>query len=73
MSNYYTKDQIDATFVSTDSLKEYATKTEVEGKQNQLVSGTNIKTINGESILGKGNIEIKVSSDIDLSEFATKQ
>lgn len=30
----------------------------VEGKQEQLVSGTNIKTINGESILGSGNIEI---------------
>ena len=73
LSNYYTKDQIDDTFVSTDSLKEYATKTEVEGKQNQLVSGTNIKTINGESILGSGNIEIKVSPEVDLSEFATKQ
>ena len=28
-------------------------------KQNTLVSGQNIKTINGESILGSGNIEIK--------------
>lgn len=27
-------------------------------KQNTLVSGTNIKTINNESILGQGNIEI---------------
>ncbi|MBR5782011.1 MAG: hypothetical protein IKY27_08555 [Bacteroidales bacterium] len=27
-------------------------------KQENLVSGTNIKTINGQSILGKGNIEI---------------
>ena len=26
-------------------------------KQDELVSGTNIKTINGESILGNGNIE----------------
>lgn len=25
-------------------------------KQNNLVSGTNIKTVNGESILGSGNI-----------------
>lgn len=30
----------------------------VEGKQDQLVSGTNIKTINGTSILGSGNIVI---------------
>lgn len=37
-----------------------ATKTEVSNglaeKQNTLVSGTNIKTVNGESILGSGNI-----------------
>ena len=30
----------------------------VEGKQDKLVSGTNIKTINGTSILGSGNIVI---------------
>ena len=30
----------------------------LNGKQNSLVSGTNIKTINGNSILGEGNIEI---------------
>lgn len=31
---------------------------EVDKKQNTLVSGTNIKTINNESILGSGNINI---------------
>ena len=31
---------------------------EMDGKQDTLVSGTNIKTINGESVLGAGNIEI---------------
>lgn len=30
----------------------------IESKQDTLVSGTNIKTINGESVLGEGNIEI---------------
>lgn len=30
----------------------------VGGKQDKLVSGTNIKTINGASILGSGNITI---------------
>ena len=30
----------------------------VKGKQDTLVSGTNIKTINGEDILGEGNIEL---------------
>lgn len=31
----------------------------VAGKQDQLISGTNIKTINNESILGSGNIDIQ--------------
>ena len=31
--------------------------TEIEELQEELVSGTNIKTINGESILGSGNID----------------
>lgn len=30
----------------------------ISGKQDKLVSGTNIKTINNQSILGSGNIEI---------------
>ena len=37
----------------------FATKTELNAKQDALVSGTNIKTINNESILGEGNIEIQ--------------
>lgn len=39
---------------------------EVEGKQQKLVSGTNIKTINGQSILGKGNINIESSSPVTV-------
>lgn len=31
---------------------------EIKTKQDELVSGTNIKTINGASILGAGNISI---------------
>lgn len=38
-----------------------ATKEEVARKQNTLVSGTNIKTINGENILGLGDIIIDTS------------
>ena len=33
--------------------------TGLDNKQNTLVSGTNIKTINGKSILGEGNITIE--------------
>lgn len=32
---------------------------DISGKQDILVSGTNIKTINGESILGEGNLTIQ--------------
>jgi 5,10-methylene-tetrahydrofolate dehydrogenase/methenyl tetrahydrofolate cyclohydrolase len=32
------------------------------GKQDKLVSGTNIKTINGTSILGSGDITIEAGS-----------
>ena len=35
-----------------------ATKTELNAKQDTLVSGTNIKTINNQNILGSGNINI---------------
>lgn len=35
---------------------------DISGKQDKLVSGTNIKTINGESILGSGNITISGGS-----------
>ena len=35
------------------------TATEIAGKQETLVSGTNIKTINNQSLLGSGNIDIQ--------------
>lgn len=37
----------------------FATKTELNAKQDALISGTNVKTINNQSILGEGNIEIQ--------------
>ena len=39
----------------------------VAPKQNTLVSGTNIKTINGSSILGSGNIVLGTLSDAGSS------
>lgn len=45
-------------------------ETAMDGKQDLLVSGTNIKTINNQSILGEGNIEISV--DVDLTNYYTK-
>ena len=40
-------------------------ETAVADKQNTLVSGTNIKTVNGNDLLGSGNIEIGGSGTID--------
>ena len=68
---------IPAEYVTESELsgKNYATKTELSGKQNQLVSGSNIKTINGQSILGSGDIEIQGGSggSVDLDGYATEQ
>lgn len=73
LSNYYTKSETSgATEISTalsskaDTATTY-TKTETDNaitaatstKQDTLVSGTNIKTINNQSILGEGNIDIQ--------------
>lgn len=41
---------------------------DISGKQDKLISGTSIKTINGESILGSGDITVVV----DTSNLATK-
>ena len=53
----------DAGYITADSLDAYYTKAETDallaGKQDGLVSGENIKTINGESILGSGDITIQ--------------
>ena len=40
-------------------------ETAVANKQNTLVSGTNIKTVNGNNLLGSGNIQIDVSGTVD--------
>lgn len=47
-------------------LNNKADASDLANKQDALVSGTNIKTINGESILGAGNIEISGGSDLNV-------
>lgn len=44
-----------------------ATQTALDTKQDNLVSGTNIKTVNGNSILGSGDIDFKTLSGQELS------
>lgn len=74
LNSFVTKDQL--------QLDKYLTKTEAEDtyanistvtsalslKQNRLVSGENIKTINGQSILGPGNIPVVQTINIDGTE-----
>ena len=73
----------DTGFITNDALVGYALKTDIPdvsgfatseqltsglaGKQDTLVSGVNIKTINGYSILGEGNIQIQGGSGGDIS------
>ena len=56
----------DAGYIQESDLVPYATKEELQSKialkQDALVSGANIKTINGNSILGEGNIVIEGGS-----------
>lgn len=52
---------------------DYATKTELASKQDTLVSGTNIKTVNGQSLLGEGNIEIQGGGTVDSSLSTTSE
>lgn len=56
---------------STRKLSDYATTTQLATKQDALVSGTNIKTINNESILGSGNITIQGGSGGDTNVIET--
>lgn len=49
-----------------------ALQTDVEGKQDTLVSGTNIKTINGESVLGSGDIVISGGGSTDWNDITNK-
>lgn len=46
-----------------------ALETTVEGKQDKLVSGTSIKTVNGNSLLGSGNVQIDVPAAMTVEEF----
>lgn len=53
--------KLDASAYTPTDLSNYYTKTEVDtalsGKQDTLISGTNIKTVNNTTLLGSGNID----------------
>jgi len=58
-SDYYTKSDVDG--IVTDA--EAWMREQLAGKQDTLVSGTNIKTINGTSVLGSGNVTVPAGED----------
>ena len=62
---------MDNKFINIDNLKYYNDKID-QIKQDTLVSGQNIKTINGESIVGSGDITISGgSSDANVQAVDT--
>lgn len=46
-------------YVQVQTIIDESQNSAIEGKQDQLVSGQTIKTINGQSLLGSGNIHIE--------------
>lgn len=67
---YLVPDEIDNTPTSgsTNPVTSDGIKTALDTKQDTLVSGTNIKTINNQSVLGNGNLDVK---DVFLVEYNT--
>lgn len=67
---------IDGSYV--EKIENISTPSEVEqleeqlqNKQDILISGTNIKTLNGENLLGEGNINISASGDMKKEVYDT--
>lgn len=46
--------------------RQAGSEAEIAGKQATLISGNNIKTINGESVLGEGNLQIQSGGDAEV-------
>lgn len=72
LSEFKTETSTDFSAVNS-ALNEKANLTDLALKQNTLVSGTNIKTINGETILGEGNITVEGSTPANMVTTDTTQ
>ena len=77
-TNVYSYCTLNAATTSQAGLMSASDKSKLDGidlstKQDILVSGTNIKTINGTSLLGSGDITIEGGSgNVDLTDYYTK-
>lgn len=76
-STYQTKANLDTALESYAKTSDVNSKNAlqdeaIQSKQDKLISGTNIKTINNQSLLGEGNISIEGGSSITVdSELST--
>lgn len=71
-SLFYTKSEsLSTTQINNLFYTKTATDSLLSNKQDSLVSGTNIKTINGESILGEGNLDIEAGSSSSMYSAKT--
>lgn len=69
-ASFETKENAAATY---QVKGDYATTTQLNSKQDTLVSGTNIKTINGNSLLGEGDITIQAGGTVDTAMSDTSE
>lgn len=69
-ASFETKENAAATY---QVKGDYATTAQLNSKQDTLVSGTNIKTINGETILGAGDIVIQAGGTVDTEMSDTSE
>ena len=83
LTKYYTKVESDGKYATKEeipSLNGYATEEWVNGKGyltshqdlTDYARKAEIKTVNGHSLIGSGDIQIEVGSSVDLSNYYTK-
>lgn len=72
LSQYWTSAETAAVIEDNEYVISQAINELKDTKQDALVSGENIKTINGISLVGEGNIEIGSGGTTDLSNYYTK-
>lgn len=70
---YVTNEELTSALSSKQDKGDYATTAQLNSKQDTLVSGTNIKTINGNSLLGEGDITIQAGGTVDTEMSDTSE
>lgn len=68
LTPYLTKEEASSLYATKSEVQEV--QNNVNGKQDTLVSGQNIKSIDGESLLGEGDIQIKYPFPSDNPQYS---